>query len=80
MIKHGTSHTYKKLLSLCLEICKVHRVSLTRYVFGEHYANKCRRRIYAVPQDGVVDSTRSLLQKYNQHSKPLVKLTFSPFQ
>ena len=43
MFKHSTSHTDKNLLSLCLEICNAHRVSLTRYVFDEHYASKCKR-------------------------------------
>ena len=80
MFKHHTSHTDKNLLSRCLEICNTHRVSLTRYVFDEHYASKCKRQIYAVPQDGVVDSIRSLLYNYNQHSKQLVKLLLSPFQ
>ena len=75
-----TSHTDKNLLSRCLEICNTHRVSLTRYVFDEYYASKCKRQIYAVPQDGVVDSIRSLLYNYNQHSKQLVKLLLSPFQ
>ena len=64
MFKHGTSHTDKKLLLRYLEICNTHRVSLTRYVFDEHYASKCERQIYAVPQDGVVDSIRSLLYNY----------------
>ena len=80
MFKHGTSHTDKNLLSRCLEICNAHRVSLTRYVSYEHYASKCKRQIYAVPQDGVVDSIRTLLYNYNQHSKHLVKLLLSPFQ
>ena len=80
MFKYGTLHTDKNLLSRCLEICKAHRVSLTRYVFDEHYANKCKRQIYAVPQDGVVDSIRSLLNNYNQHSKHLVILLPLPFQ
>ena len=80
MFKHRTSYTDKNLLSRCLEICNTHRVSLTRYVFDEHYASKCKRQIYAVPQDGVVDSIRSLLYNYNQHSKQLVKLLLSPFQ
>ena len=80
MFKHRTSHTDKNLLSRCLEICNAHRVSLTRYVFDENYASKCKRQIYAVPQDGVVDSIRSLLYNYNQHSKQLVKLLLSPFQ
>ena len=80
MFKHRTSHTDKNLLSRCLEICNAHRVSLTRYVFDEHYASKCKRQIYAVPQDGVVDSITSLLYNYNQHSKQLVKLLLSPFQ
>ena len=53
---------------------------LLTYVFDEHYASKCKRQIYAVPQDGVVDSIRSLLYNYNQHSKQLVKLLLSPFQ
>ena len=56
MFQHGTSHTDTNLLSRCLEICNAHRVSLTRYVFDEHYASKCKRQIYAVPQDGVVDN------------------------
>ena len=80
MFKHGTTHKDKNLISRCLEICNAHRVSLTRYVFDEHYANKCKTDIYAVPQDGVVDSIRSLLYNYNQHSKHLVKLLLSPFQ
>ena len=54
MFKRRTSYTDKNLLSRCLEICNAHRVSLTRYVFDEHYASKCKRQIYAVPQDGVV--------------------------
>ena len=40
MFKYGTLHKDKNLLSRCLEICIAHRVSLTRYVFDEHYANK----------------------------------------
>ena len=80
MFKYVTMHTDKYLLSRCLEICIARRVSLTRYTFDEHYANKCKRQIYAVPQDGVVDSIRSLLNNYNQHSKHLVKLLLSPFQ
>ena len=58
--KYGTLHKDKKLLLRCLEICKAHRVSLTRYVFDENYATKCKRQIY-VPRDGFVDSIRSLL-------------------
>ena len=81
MFKHGTSHTDTNLLSRCLEICNAHRVSLTRYVFDENYASKFKKKhIYAVPQDGVVDSIISLLSNYNQHSKHLVKLLLSPFQ
>ena len=72
MFKHGTSHTDKKLLSRCLEICNAHRISLTRYVFDEHYASKYKRQVYRMPQDGVVDSIRSLPNDYNQHSKHLV--------
>ena len=60
MFKHGTSHIDKNLLSRCLETCKAHRVLLTRYVFDEHYANKCKRQLYAVLQDGFVGSIRSL--------------------
>ena len=37
------------------------------------------RDIYCA-QDGVVDSIRSLLNNYNQHSKHLVKLLLSPLQ
>ena len=80
MFKHGTSHTDKNLLSRCLEICNAHRVSLTRHDFDEHYASKCKRQIYALPQDGVFDSIRSLLYNYNHHSKHLVELLLSPFQ
>ena len=76
-IAYGQKSTFTLPLKF---VKKAHRVSLTRYVFDEHYVNKCKRQIYAVPQDGVVDSIRSLLYNYNQHSKHLVKLLHSPFQ
>ena len=61
MFKHGNLRTDTNLISQCIKICKAHRVSLTRYVFDEDYANKCKRQIYVVSQDGIVDSIRSLL-------------------
>ena len=75
-----TLHTDKKLLSRCLEIWFAHRVSITRYVFDEHNANKCKRQIYGVAQDAVADSNRSLLNNYNQHSKYVFTLAISPLQ
>ena len=83
MLEHFTwicLNIVTKITFTCLEICKAHRVSLTRYVFDEHYANKCKRQIYAVPKHGVVDSIRSLLNNYNQLSIHLVKLLLASFQ
>ena len=65
MFKYGTLHTDKNLISRCIGICNAYRVSLTRYVFDEHYANKCKRQVHDVSQGGVVDSIRSLLHNYN---------------
>ena len=72
MIKRGTTQSDKNVITRCFNIRKTHHVSLMCYVFDERYANQCKKPIHSVSQNGVTDSVRTLLTKYNQHSKQIL--------
>ena len=49
----------------CNEICKSHGLSLSRYIFDEHYVKRCKTLLYSETCDGVADTICTLLTNYN---------------
>ena len=64
----------------CNNICKSHGLSLSRYLFNEHYVKRCKTLLYFETCDGVADSISALLTNYNYNSKMLIKHLLSPYQ
>ena len=55
-----------------------HGLSLSRYIFDEHYVKRCKTLLYSETCDGVADSISALLTNYNY--KMLIKQLLSPYQ
>ena len=57
------SHSVKNgnLFLRCNDICKSHGLSLSRYIFDEHYVKRCKTLLYSETCDGVADTICTLL-------------------
>ena len=64
----------------CNNICKSHGLSLSRYIFDEHYVKRCKTLLYSEMCDGVADTISALLTNYNYNLKMLIKQLLSPYQ
>ena len=74
------SHSVKNgnLFLRCNDICKSHGLSLSRYIFDEHYVKRCKTLLYSETCDGVADTICTLLTNYN--SKMVIKQLLTPYQ
>ena len=52
-------------------------LSLSRYIFDEHYVKRCKILLYSETCDGVADTISALLTNYNYNSKMLIKQLLS---
>ena len=59
---------------------KSHGLSLSRYIFDEHYVKRCKTLLYSETCDGVADTISALLTNYNYNSKMLIKQLLSSYQ
>ena len=59
----------------CNDICKSHGLSLSRYIFDEHYVKSCKTLLFSETCDGVADTIYTLLTNYNYNSKMSIKQT-----
>ena len=78
------SHSVKNgnVFLRCNDICKSHGLSLSRYIFDEHYVKRCRPKtlLYSETCDGVADTICTLLTNYNYNSKMVIKQFLTPYQ
>ena len=76
------SHSVKNgnLFLRCNDICKSHGLSLSRYIFDEHYVKRCKTLLYSETCDGVADTICTLLTNYNYNSKMVIKQLLTPYQ
>ena len=76
------SHSVKNgnLFLGCNDICKSHGLSLSRYIFDEHYVKRCKTLLYSETCDGVADTICTLLTNYNYNSKMVIKQLLTPYQ
>ena len=80
MMRKAHSVNNGNLFRRCNNICKSHGLSLSRYIFDEHYVKRCKTLLYSETCDGVADSISALLTNYNYNSKMLIKQLLSPYQ
>ena len=64
----------------CNDICKSHGLSLSRYIFDEHYVKRSKTLLYSETCDGVAGTISALLTNYNCNSKMLIKQILTPYQ
>ena len=76
MMRKSHSVNNGNLFLRCNKICKSHGLSLSRYMFDEHYVKRCKTLLY----DGVADTISALLTNYNYNSNMLIKQLLSPYQ
>ena len=82
MMRKSHSVNNGSLFLRCNDICKSHGLSLSRYLFDEHYVKRCKTLLYSETCDGVADTICTLLTNYmfNYNSKMLIKLLLSSYQ
>ena len=83
MMRKSHSVNNGNLFLRCNDICKSHGLSLSRYIFDEHYVKRCtclKILLYSETCDGVADTICTLLTNYNYNSKMLIKQLLSPYQ
>ena len=80
MMRKAHSVNNGNLFLRCNNICKSHGLSLSRYLFDEHYMKRCKTLVYSETCDGVADSISALLTNYKYNSKMLIKQFLSPYQ
>ena len=56
---HSVSNV--NLFFRCNDICKSHGLSLSRYIFEEHYVKRCKTLLYSETCDDVADTISALL-------------------
>ncbi len=73
---------YHNLVTRTKAICDSNELSFVRYMLHEQYHKDSRRSlktVYTQGSDGLTDSVKSLLNRYNAYNKHMLKLLLSPF-